>query len=156
MKAKRSGANPAALRAAVQDLDTVRVAAGWFPSARYKDGTPVAGTMATQEFGSTKMGIPPRPIMRTTQEAHEAEWSALVEKLGDRVIAGKMTADQLENFLGATIVGDIQKTISAMTTPELAESTKYARKHRSDSPNTSEKVLVDRRIAFNTLTYSKD
>lgn len=135
----------------IAELGRMKVSVGWFPSAQYEDGTPVAGTMAVQEFGSPQLGIPPRSFMRATADTKASSWADLAEMLGARVLAGKMTADQLAEALGATAVADIQQTISAMSEPQLAPSTLAARRRRG---NSSEKVLVDSRVAFNTLTYA--
>lgn len=134
-------------------LGNMKVQVGWFPSAQYEDGTPVAGTMAVQEFGSPKLSIPPRSFMRATADAKQTTWAELAATLGARVLAGKMNAESLADALGMAAVGDIQQTLSQMSEPALSEATLRARRRRG---NSSEKVLVDTRVAFNTLTYSTE
>ena len=134
-------------------LGKMRISVGWFPSAVYPDGAPVAGVMAVQEFGSPKMGIPPRSFMRATSEASATDWANLASMLGARVLAGKMTVAQLAEGLGAQAVGDIQVTISQLSEPALSARTLAARRKRG---NSNAKPLVDTRVAFNTLTYTTE
>ena len=63
---------------------------------------------------------------------------------------GKRTADGVLKGLGATVVGDFQKTIAGVTEPGLAETTKAARRGRG---NASTKPLLDTRYMFNTMTF---
>ncbi len=50
------------LQKALSAADKSDLQVGWFESAKYDDGTPVAGVAAIQEFGSAKNRIPPRPF----------------------------------------------------------------------------------------------
>lgn len=44
----------------LQQLGNLRASVGWHSTAKYPDGTSVAGVAATQEYGNTKNGTPPR------------------------------------------------------------------------------------------------
>lgn len=61
------------LAAKLKQLDGVETKVGWFSSARYETGQPVAGVMAIQEFGSGP--IPPRPFFRTTIAEQKQAWA---------------------------------------------------------------------------------
>lgn len=131
----------------IQALGDFYVEAGWFPSAVYEDGTPVAGVAAVQEFRDGGS----RSFMRTTVAAKRPEWANQVGKLATRVTSGKLSEQGMGDLIGAMVVGDVQRTISKITEPELAESTKAARRRRG---NSSIKPLLDQRIMFNTMTYN--
>src|SRR4051812_36475880 len=64
---------------------------GWFESAKYADGTPVAYIASIHEFGYAPKNIPPRLGMRFTAAAQTPQWRAESEALSKRVLAGKMT-----------------------------------------------------------------
>lgn len=144
--------SPEAARFAValKELNGLQTKVGWFESAKYPDGTPVAYVAAIQEFGYPEGGIPPRPFFRPTIEAKQAEWAAAVAVMAKRIAAGRMTAFQAIDALGGAAAGDVRKTISEVVAPELDKRTIAARKRRG---NNSEKPLVDTRILLPTLTH---
>jgi len=148
---RRTPAEAKQLMQQINALDGLRVSVGWFPSAKYPDGTPVAQAMAVSEFGFPPLNIPPRSFMRTTAAAQSGTWAETAEMLGRRVLQGKMTTDQLAEGLGMMAVGDIQRTISQITDPPLSERTLADRRARG---NSNTKPLVDTRVAFNTLTFT--
>lgn len=116
-----------------------QLSVGWFPSAVYEDGTPVALVAAAQEYTE-------RSFMRTTVVEQTQAWN---EKLA---VLLRQSPEPLTG-LGAVVQGDIQEKIASITTPPLLPDTLAARKRRG---NNSEKPLVDTRYLFNTLTYVVD
>lgn len=144
MKVQRQS-NLAAAQKVLAAAKRVEVRVGFFNTATYADGTPVAYVAAIQEFGYPQGGIPSRSFMRTTAAEKKPEWSSLMQ----RALAGALnagTVDALQNNLtqvGGLAAGDISRTISKITSPPLKDSTLRARQSRKKSPGVSRKPLVD-------------
>lgn len=149
---KTPGTVGAKLRAAVDALDGAQAKVGWFPSAKYEDGTPVALVAVVQEYGSPKNNVPPRPYMRTTQDAKKAEWKDDARRMAAAVAAGKMAPGSLMAGLAMKAEGDVRQTISEVLSPPLSERTIAARRSRNAKGMASDKPLVDTGLMLNTLT----
>lgn len=134
-----------ALQKAVDSLEGKSLEVGFFESARYKDGTPVAGVAAVHEFGSPARNIPPRPFMRTTAEEKQSEWSNLIAQGSKAVVNGSETAETMLEKIGLSVVGNIKNTITQITTPVLSPVT--IKRKGSDKP------LVDSGIMLNSVTH---
>jgi len=148
MKVKRKS-NPA-FDKAIKQLDKAKTArVGWFESAQYKDGTPVAYVATIQEYGSPKNKIPPRPFFRNAIEANKQEWKGIANEYGKHIVNGKATIDQAMEAIGLVAAGDVRKSISEIMEPPLAESTIKTRNKRG---NTSVKPLVDTGYMVSTVT----
>lgn len=141
-----------ALQAAIKGLGGAQARVGWFPSAKYENGTPVALVAVVQEFGSPKKGIPPRPFMRTTAEAKRAEWQKDSHVLAKAVVNGQMPPEAVMQGLAQKAEGDVRRTISKVSTPPLSERTIEARARRHSKGKASTKPLVGQGILLNTLT----
>lgn len=115
------------LDAALKDLSKVQGKVGWFASAHYPDGTPVAYVAAIQEFGWPEGNIPPRLGMRETAREKRQEWAKVAENGARRVMQGKATALSVMELLGLKAAGDIRKHIAGVTTPPLKVATVKAR-----------------------------
>jgi hypothetical protein len=135
------------LQRALKELDAREVKVGWFKSARYPDGTFVAYIAAIMEFGYAPKGIPPRLGLRELIEAKQGEWSQVAERLAKATFNGASAGDMLD-VLGGKVAGDIQKRISDVVEPPLAESTLKNRASRmhipvADLSGTGAKPLVE-------------
>lgn len=100
---------------------------GWFETARYPTGVPVALVAAVNEFGWPEHNIPPRLGMRATADAMRQAWAAVAEHAAKQMVNGKMTAWQAMELLGLKAAGDIRKHITEVTTPPLKVDTVKAR-----------------------------
>ena len=144
------------LRIRIAELERLSVFVGWLESAKYDDGTPVAGVAAVHEFGSPSRGIPPRPFMRNTQAEKKQAWVNIIRNGAQAIMRGQATADQVANLLGLKASGDIRQTISTITEPELKESTIAAKRRKlADTATTGslDKPLVETGLMINSLTY---
>lgn len=102
------------------------IRAGWFAdSAPYKDGVPVARVALIQEKGAGH--IPPRPFLHPAVRRNQATWKAMFR---EGIMHKGESMESIANKIGGQIVADIQNAINAVTSPELAESTKMARLRR--------------------------
>lgn len=120
----------AQLNTRLKELDGYQTKVGWFETARYEDGTPVAYIAAIQELGSEQRSIPPRPFMRPTVIEKEEAWKSTAAAGARRVVAGKATGAQMMDLIGAQAEGDVHKKIESITAPPLSPITLGARKYR--------------------------
>jgi len=116
---------------ALKQLDGVETSVGWFPSARYQDGTQVALVASVQEYGYGP--IPPRPFFRTTVADQKAAWAAYAAAGAKAVLKGTHTPEQVMDGLGERAQEDVKETINQITSPPLSPITLELRamKHRN-------------------------
>lgn len=110
-------------------VDDKQMQVGWFSSANYKDGLPVAQVAFWQEYGTKT--APPRPFFRPAIEDNQNKWGALVEDGFKAVIEGGATVDNVFNGLGLTVQADIKNAINS-THQALSPVTLALRKLRDD------------------------
>lgn len=128
---------------------------GWFESAKYNDGTPVAYVATINEFGCPEKNIPARPTVRPTIAEQQGNWRRLAAQGAKAILAGRYTVAQVLEGIGLQAVGDIKKTISKLTSPALKESTvKNRLRRRADRKTIGglTKPLVDTGRMLNSLT----
>ena len=113
------------------------VAVGFFSTAKYPDGTPVAAVAAWNEFG-TEQGIPERPFLRNSVgDAEDVIMPVLKEGIDpkdmalDRITAGKV---------GEAMKSRIQREITQLREPPNAPST-LARKAPKTNPLIDEGIM---------------
>lgn len=157
MKITRKAGKIEALRETVKTLDGAVGRVGWFPSAVYEGGQPVAGVAFVQEHGSTKRSIPPRPFMRTTATEKRADWAKTAGDLTRAAAQGKLAPENIMPALTMAAEGHVRATITKISAPPLAEATVAARKRRlanggKGAKSSITKPLVDTGILLNTLT----
>lgn len=150
---------PAAARfdTAIKALDSKVGKVGWFPSAKYDDGTPVAYVASIHEFGYPEGNIPARPFMRPTAEAKQREWGRLAKQGAKAILNGSQTAEGVLDLLGQKAAGDVAKTIAKIQSPPLAEATVDRRRAQySDTKTTGSltKPLVDTAVMIGSITNS--
>lgn len=129
------------LRESLESLKKIEGKAGWFPSAKYEDGTPVAAVAQWNEFGVPSRSIPARPFMRPAVEANRQKWNDLAEGLAASVLDGSIKAYQAMETLTLVAGGDILKAIVAVTSPPLSPITLMARKYKKQGKAISGKVI---------------
>lgn len=121
---------------------------GWLEGIKYEDtGLPVATVAAIQEQGMPSKNIPARPFMRPTIIREEKKWGRISAKLARMVLVGQLTMAVLMEKLGQSARGEIQKTISDIFSPALAESTILARIHRNETT----KKIKNRRLTMKEI-----
>jgi len=121
------------LTVALKGLEGVRGKTGYFETAKYEDGTPVAYVATIQEFGYKS--IPPRPTMRPTADEHGkpgGKWAKQFGAGAKAVLNGKATAIQVMETLALSAAGDVAKAIAATHAPPLSPLTLLARLYKSD------------------------
>jgi len=121
-----------ALSKALSDANNKGVQVGWFESAKYDDGTPVAGIAAQNEFGNPKRSIPPRPFIRPTIDNQSENWANIAEKGVKAMVEGKASMDQVLNAIGLKASADIKNSITSGSFAPLSPITIALRKIRND------------------------
>lgn len=165
MPVRRSGPGMAKVVAALRGLDGIQGKTGFFETAKYADGTPVAYVATIQEFGAIAMNlgaaagayqnggdgvagkpaiIPARPFMRPTVAAQGANWVKLLGAGAKSVLTGGATPVQVMEAVTLKAAGDVAKTIASITNPPLSPLT-IARKG-------SKKPLVDTGLMIQSVT----
>ena len=144
-----------AISVAMKELDAgLQCRVGFFETAKYPTGMPVAAVAAVQEFGYSPGGIPARPFMRPTIAEQSAEWSRLFGRAAKAITDGKISAANAYEQLGALAAGDVRKTIAGITSPPLKPATIAARRRRYAQPDGKlDKPLVDTGIMIGSVTH---
>lgn len=157
MEIKQS--NPSALQALnerVNGLQGVQGRVGWFESAQYEDGTPVALAAASNEFGHGP--VPPRPFFRTTRDEKQKEWIGVATAASKQVLKGAIDGMDAMELLTIKAQNDVLVKIKDITEPPLSKLTLGMRKYKELHPN--EKItgatlgLVSRLLAEGKLDIS--
>ncbi len=118
------------LKKRMKSLEEYSAQAGWFESARYDNGVPVAQVAIYNEYGTSR--IPPRPFMRPTVESQKQEWARATGKVVSQVLRGKMSAEQGMTLVAQKAAGDIRQTISRVDSPPLSPITLLLRQWRKE------------------------
>lgn len=152
---REKGPGYAQLKKAMAGMQDKSGKVGWFESAKYEDGTPVAYVAAIQEFGDPSHNIPPRSFMRTTSKEQTTHWKEILTQGAKLVVKGELTIAALMEMIGLGAAGDIRKKISEITSPPLKVATVKARLRGKKQGNyvslTAAKPLIDTKVMINTL-----
>jgi len=111
----------------IKDMARLETRVGFFESAKYPNGTPIAYVATIMEHGWAAGNIPPRPFMSPTIEREQSNWRVLMGKGANAVASGKRSLQEVMTGLGLQASGDVRKTISQVTTPALKKATILAR-----------------------------
>lgn len=129
------------LKKRMKSLEEYSAQVGWFESARYDDGVPVAQVAIYNEYGTSR--IPPRPFMRPTAESQKGEWARTTGKVVSQVLRGKMSAEQGMTLVAQKAAGDMRQTITQVFEPELSPVTVLLRQWRKEGKDITGKTVGD-------------
>lgn len=160
----------------LKELSGVETAVGWFPGAKYEDGTPAAMSAAANEFGHGS--TPPRPFFRPTIMHEQTAWAGYAAEGAKAVLAGRLSAFDVMDALGERAQEDVKETINQITAPPLSPITLELRAMKHKDPalkvtgatvgiaaarvkqpgyqlasGTPGKPLIDTKTLINTLTH---
>jgi hypothetical protein len=153
MKTKRDTSGSDALKAFVEEAGKLVGKVGWFESAQYPDGTPVALVAMVQEYGSASNGIPPHPYFRQAIAENRARWDGAAAQLIRDALASGGGAGPVFEALTLIAQGDVHKKISELGNYAAdAPVIKARRGRKNPPPNQSTAILRDTLTMFNTLT----
>ena len=121
------------------------VSVGFFSTAKYPDGTPVAAVAAWNEFGTER--IPERPFLRQSIEGAE---KVIMPVLKDGIDPRDMALDRTTaGKVGLVMQARIQRSITELRTPANAPSTTAPRPQGKGSSN----PLIDTGHMRDSVTY---
>lgn len=157
MRVTRKAGKIIALREAAKTLTGAQGKVGWFPSAVYEGGQPVAGVAHVQEFGSPSHGIPPRSYFRSTATEKRESWKKTTADISRAAAQGKISPANVLPAVCMAAEGHVREAITKLTAPALKPATVAARKRRlanggAGAKSSISKPLVDSGIMLNTLT----
>jgi hypothetical protein len=164
---------------ALKELSGVETRVGWFPGAKYEDGTPVALVASVQEYGHGP--IPPRPFFRTTIASEQNAWRQYAAQGAKAVLKGTAAASDVMDGLGERAQEDVKETINQITSPPLSPITLELRAMKHKNPGlkvtgktvgeaawkvkqpgyqlasgTPDKPLIDSKLMITTLTHTTE
>lgn len=128
---------------------------GWFETAKYESGIPVATVAAVNEYGAPSKNIPPRPTIRPAIVEHQKDWKETARAGAVSILKGQTTQKQVLDLIGQQAAGDIAKNISELQNPPLKPATIKARLRKKSDKHTVgnlDKPLIDTELMFSTLT----
>lgn len=120
----RRVSGPASISKAVatlEGLEGLEGKVGWFETAHYPDGTPVAYVATIHEFGAGP--IPARPFMRPAVAEYGRAWVALMGQGAKAALNGTTSAAAVLEAVTLRAAGDVGKAIKAVTSPPLKPMT---------------------------------
>lgn len=142
MTIRRTGPGTDNIVTTLDGLDGLEGKVGWFESAHYPGGTPVAYVATIHEFGTEH--IPARPFMRPAVADYGQEWLDLLAQGARAAAQGGISARDVLEMVTLKAAGDVGKAIQAVTAPALSPVT-IARKGHS-------KPLIDTGQMFQSVT----
>ena len=144
MTFRREGPGTTKVLATLEGLDGLEGKVGWFESAHYPGGTPVAYVATIHEFGTGR--IPARPFMRPAVADHGGEWIDLIgHGVKASMMGGPSPAEVLELVM-LQAAGNVAEKIQSL--PPLdpkASAVTIKRKGHS-------KALIDTGQMFASVT----
>lgn len=123
MSVRRDRAGGDALTVALAGIDGLVGKTGYFETAKYPDGTPVAYVATIHEFGYPAGGIPARPTMRPAIAQNSPEWAETMRLGAKAALNGQSTPRDALERLTLKAAGDVSVQIAALTTPALKPET---------------------------------
>ena len=139
-----------------RSINRARLEVGFFDTAVYPSGVPVAYVASVHEFGWGP--IPARPFMRPAMNANRNKWQSNFLGGFKAVVNGQLTTRQVLDQMGMKISGQIKESIQAVTSPPLQDSTIEARLSKlanggKGAQGTISKPLVATGLMLNSVDY---
>ena len=131
-----------------------RLSVGFFETAKYPDGTPVAYVAAINDLGSPANNIPARPFWRNSAKENSKAWNELFAKGINATVNGRITPAVVLERMGLKVAGDIQKSIIDGTYAPLKQSTLDAKQAKKRTAGVSAKPLIDTSLMLKSVTYA--
>lgn len=125
------GKGIARLRKEIASINKARLEVGFFDTAVYPSGVPVAYVASIHEFGWGP--IPARPFMRPAIAEKRDTWVRNFLGGFKAVANGQLSTKQVLEQMGARITGHIKESIQSVTSPALQDSTVEARLRKLSS-----------------------
>ena len=153
MKITQDNSGSEALERLADQMNRAKLEVGFFDTAKYPDGTPVAYVAAIQEFGHPEGNIPSRPFFRNAIKANEQKWGETAGRLIASAVEGKIPKGQALDRLGALMAGDVQESILDGDFEPLKQATLDARQSKKRTQGVASKPLIDTGHMMRSVDY---
>lgn len=153
MKITQDNSGSEALEKLADQIKKSKLEVGFFESAKYPDGTPVAYVAAIQEFGNPAGNNPSRPFFRNAISQHGG-WKELASKAMTAVVDGRIELNQSLNQMGLKMSADVKDSITDGSYEVLKQSTLDARQSRKRTEGVASKPLIDTGQMLQSVTYA--
>ena len=153
MKITQDNSGSEALEKLADQIKKSKIEVGFFESAKYPDGTPVAYVAAIQEFGYPAGNIPSRPFFRNAISQNDG-WKPLATKAMSAVVEGRIELNQALNQMGLKMAADVKDSITDGSYEALKQSTLDARQSRKRTQGVASKPLIDTAQMLQSVTYA--
>ena len=153
MRITQDNSGSEALEKLADQIKKSKIEVGFFESAKYPDGTPVAYVAAIQEFGYPAGNIPSRPFFRNAISKNDG-WKQLATKAISAVVEGRMELNQALNQMGLKMAADVKDSITDGSYEALKQSTLDARQSRKRTQGVASKPLIDTAQMLQSVTYA--
>lgn len=153
MKITQDNSGSEALEKLADQIKKSKLEVGFFETAKYPDGTPVAYVAAIQEFGYPEGNIPSRPFFRNAISQNDG-WKQLANKAMNAVIEGRIELNQALNQMGLKMAADVKDSITDGSYEALKQSTLDARQSRKRTQGVASKPLIDTAQMLQSVTYA--
>ena len=153
MKITQDNSGSEALEKLADQIKKSKLEVGFFESAIYPDGTPVAYVAATHEFGNPAEYIPSRPFFRNAISQNDG-WKPLATKAMSAVVEGRIELNQALNQMGLKMAADVKDSITDGSYEALKQSTLDARQSRKRTQGVASKPLIDTGQMLQSVTYA--
>ena len=153
MKITQDNSGSEALEKLADQMKRAKLEVGFFESAKYSDGTPVAYVAAIQEFGNPAGNNPSRPFFRNAISKNDG-WKQLATKAMNAVVEGRMELNQALNQMGLKMAADVKDSIPDGSYEALKQSTLDARQSRKRTQGVASKPLIDTGQMLQSVTYA--
>lgn len=153
MKITQDNSGSKTLEKLAKQMKHAKLEVGFFESATYPDGTPVAYVAAIQEFGNPAGNIPSRPFFRNAISQNDG-WKDLATKAMNAVVEGRMELNQALNQMGLKMAADVKDSITDGSYEALKQSTLDARQSRKRTQGVASKPLIDTGQMLQSVTYA--
>ncbi len=134
-----------AIDLAIDNASVLTAKVGFFPSAKYTDGTNIAYVASIHEYGVPSKSIPPRPFFRPTADRRMNAWKQVFAAKVRDFMQGNGFAKDAFDTVGLMAAGEVRQAISEVNDPKLAKATIAARARRAHMKieDVSVKPLID-------------
>ena len=153
MRITQDNSGSEALEKLADQIKKSKIEVGFFESAKYPDGTPVAYVAAIQEFGYPAGNIPSRPFFRNAISQNDG-WKPLATKAMSAVVEGRIELNQALNQMGLKMAADVKDSITDGSYEALKQSTLDARQSRKRTQGVASKPLIDTGQMLQSVTYA--
>ena len=138
----------------VQTLSRNQVAVGFFDTAKYPDGTPVAYVAAIQEFGNPAGNLPARPFFRNAIAKNKQAFADNSRRGVLAAIEGRIAPEAMLEQLGMMGSSAVQESITDGSYEPLKQSTLDTKQSKKRTDGVSDKPLIDTAQMLQSVSYA--